>query len=123
MSLQNTITGVINQYGEDITFTTGQTEVYDEDNGWSYTGGSDTTVKCVPYEFFSSRWRLANIGNQNVGDLRIVTIYSIALDEKDKFTYRGKNYQVTSINPLPFEGVVLAQVVIANEILEGESQL
>lgn len=123
MSLQNTITNVIVKYGEDITFTLGQTEVYSEDDGWSNTGGTVTIAKCVPYEYFENRWSPQDIGNLPVGDIKLITVHSIDVGDKDKFVYRSKNYELVSINPLPFQGSVLAQVLVANEILENESEL
>ena len=123
MSVQSVITNVIEKYGENITFTTCQTRTYDEDLGWITSGGSEETQKAVPYDWIKNNFNMQMIGNQDIGSTKLVIQYNLDVSDKDQFTYNSKLYEIISVNPLPLQADVLAQVLVANEVLSGENAL
>jgi hypothetical protein len=115
---QQKVSDVIDKYGESITITylTGQT--YSEDSGWSNTTSSTASSTVIPYDYFSGNVNYKDFGNLREGSIRLIAKGTVSLAEKNTFSYRTKTYQITKVNPLPFEGVFLAQVIDASEVMQ-----
>jgi len=118
MSFQETISAVIEKYGEQIVVTPLDSETYSEDTGWTSVDGTSKTIYAVPYEVFTGRVQFIQAGNNNTADTQLIIKGTDSVSEKDTFVYRSKTFRITSVNPLPLEGTDLAQVIQATQMLD-----
>lgn len=117
MTRQDTVTRVIEKFGENITLVSTTGDTYSEDTGWTSGTGASVVTKAIPYDYFSGNLDFKSFGNLDKGDIRLIIPGTVTIAEKDTFTYDSKSYIVTRVNPLPFEGVELGIVVEASEQL------
>jgi len=115
MGYAETIASVIETWGENVTFTTGQTETYNEDTGWSTSGGAEVTVKVIPYNYLKNSITAQDFGELSEGEIALVCKGTTTVNAGDKFVYSTKNYEVTRNEPLPLQGTNLATIVIGRE--------
>jgi hypothetical protein len=115
---QDKVSAVIDNYGESITITNVTGETYSEDNGWTSTSSGTTATTVIPYDFISGNVKYKDFGNLREGEIRLIAKGSVSIGEKDTFAYRTKTYQITKVNPLPFDGEFLAQVIEASEVMQ-----
>jgi len=112
-----TIKRVIEDNGEIVVFTAKDAGAYSEDTGWSQADGATQSVSIVPYNYFSVRTDYRKEGNTSKADLLLIYDGYITITADSTFTYYSKNYRVTVINPLPYAGYLLGNVIEADEVL------
>lgn len=117
MAYQAKIKAVIISNGESVTFYP-QLETYSEDTGWTSANTGSTSGNCIPYDYFKGNLNFQDYGNLKQGDLKLIAVGDITLSGKEKFTYKTKTYQLTSVNPLPFRGENLGYVLTASELID-----
>lgn len=118
-NIRNSVSGVIDDYGSDITITP-MTLTTDKWGDKTESDGTPVSTVGVPYDLFSERFNFITPGDLLEGDLRIIvkydeTIYVETGDTRYKITFDSQDYDVVSVEDYDVADITIAKEVVGKK--------
>lgn len=86
-------------------------------SGATVTQTGATSIYAVPYGYFKNKTNFHVSGDVDTGDVLLVVADNVTINPTDSITYNGEQFNVRRVKPIPFNELIMAQIIVLSKEL------